>query len=114
MLALLNGSKSMIECGTSFGVSTIYMALAARKNAEHRREDVFGVLTLEKDSSKIFEAKRIWREAGSEVEGWIESREGDLLDLLEQEQLLPPVVDLLFLDGKYSSDVSFGAVADSS
>jgi predicted O-methyltransferase YrrM len=114
MLALLNGSKSIIEYSTSFGVSTIYIALAARENAKYRREDVFGVLNLEKDSSKIFEAKRIWRKAGSEVEGWSESREGGLLDLLEQEELLPPVVDLLFLDGKYRSDVSFGAIADSS
>ena len=90
----------MIECGTSFGVSTIYLALAACTNASGERENGFGVLTMEKSRSKLEQAKKIWKEAGSEVEDWIDAHEGDLLELLEDHALLPAVVDLLFLDGE--------------
>jgi predicted O-methyltransferase YrrM len=100
MLACLNNAKSAVECGTSFGVSTIYMALAIRRNAANQRENAFGVLTIEKDSRKVASAKRIWSEAGSEVEEWIDSQEGDLLQLLTSEKILPSTVDLLFLDGE--------------
>lgn len=100
MLACLNGATSLVECGTSFGVSTIYMALAVQRNAPNAKEDTFRVLTMEKDSRKIAEAKKIWAEAGSDVEGWIQSHEGDFFELLAHEKLLPPVVDLLFLDGR--------------
>ena len=99
MLALLNRSKTIVECGTSFGVSTIYLALAVRQNAGHRRSDAFGVLTLEKDANKVAKAKEIWREAGGDVADWIDCYEGDLIEMLTQDKLLPPVVDLLFLDG---------------
>lgn len=100
MLACLNGAKSAVECGTSFGVSTIYMALAISRNVQARREDAFGVLTVEKDTGKVQSAKKIWGEAGEDVEGWISSEEGDLLEVLARDDLLPETVDLLFLDGE--------------
>lgn len=99
MLAALNESKSIIECGTSFGVSTIYMALAVNRNVGGQRQKAFGVLTIEKDHSKFASAKRIWNEAGKDVEEWIDARPGDLLEVLEQDDSLPETVDLVFLDG---------------
>jgi predicted O-methyltransferase YrrM len=103
MLACLNGSKSIIECGTSFGVSTIYMALAVSQNASRQNREAYGVLTMEKDSSKVARAKKIWAEAGPDVEEWIHPHEGDLLEILQNEDLLPKTVDLLFLDGNVMS-----------
>lgn len=103
MLACLNGSKSIIECGTSFGVSTIYMALAIRQNALQLGKEAYGVLTMEKDGNKVSRAKKIWVEAGPDVEEWIHPHEGDLLEILQNEELLPKTVDLLFLDGNVMS-----------
>jgi predicted O-methyltransferase YrrM len=103
MLACLNGSKSIIECGTSFGVSTIYMALAVSQNASRQNREAYGVLTMEKDSSKVARAKKIWAEAGPDVEEWIHPHEGGLLEILQNEDLLPKTVDLLFLDGNVMS-----------
>jgi predicted O-methyltransferase YrrM len=99
MLAALNDSKSIIECGTSFGVSTIYMALAVNRNVCGQRHKAFGVLTIEKDCDKVANAKKIWTEAGKDVEEWIDARSGDLLEILEQDESLPDIVDLIFLDG---------------
>jgi predicted O-methyltransferase YrrM len=99
MLACLNGSKSIIECGTSFGVSTIYLALAVCRNAVGQRQEAYGVLTMEKDPSKLTKAKDNWAECGAEVEDWIHAWEGDLLELLKIDERLPKTVDLLFLDG---------------
>lgn len=102
MLAALNESKSIIECGTSFGVSTIYMALAVNRNVGGQRQKAFGVLTIEKDPDKTASAKRIWNEAGKDVEEWIDTRLGDLLEVLKQDDSLPETVDLVFLDGMNS------------
>lgn len=101
LLAILNGATSIIECGTSFGVTTIYLALALNQNTQSQREKEFGVLTIGKDGNKVAKAKRIWEEAGKDVESWIDVREGNLLEVLEQDDILPPVVDLVFLDGKF-------------
>jgi len=48
--------------------------------------------------SKVAKAKNIWKEAGTDVEKWIDAWEGNLLEVLEQDKTLPPVVDLVFLD----------------
>ena len=106
MLACLNGAKSAVECGTSFGVSTIYLALAISRNVQHNRQDAFGVITVEKDGRKVRAARNIWAEAGDDVESWITSGEGDLLEALVRDDLLPETIDLLFLDGKFSSWLS--------
>ncbi|KAH8727073.1 S-adenosyl-L-methionine-dependent methyltransferase [Phaeosphaeriaceae sp. PMI808] len=98
MLARLNGAKCAIECGTSYGVSTIYLALAIKRNALDHMSDAFGVLTMEKDIAKAERAKGVWAEAGEQVAGWITLREGDLLQTLSKDENLPDVVDLLFLD----------------
>lgn len=103
MLACLNNSKSIVECGTSFGVSTIYFALAASRNALSSRADAFGVLTIEKDANKFKKAKSIWAEAGPEINDWIFPFEGDLLEVLQNDDILPKTIDLLFLDGEFTA-----------
>jgi predicted O-methyltransferase YrrM len=106
----------VIECGTSFGVATIYMALAVNQNSHGQRkhESDIGITTIEKDGSKVARAKIIWKEAGTDVEKWIDAREGDLLEVLEQDETLPPVVDLVFLDGKtYPCTISVDVFAHS-
>ncbi|KAG5953576.1 hypothetical protein E4U53_004675 [Claviceps sorghi] len=102
LLARATGARNMVEAGTSFGVSTIYLALAAGQNvADGRRatgEAVSGkVVATEKEPSKAARARHHWKQAGDEVEPWIELREGDLLETLKGEGL-PEQVDLLLLD----------------
>lgn len=106
MLACLNGSRSIIECGTSFGISTIYLALAVKRNVQGPRIDDHGVFTIEKVPSKVQSARRIWTEAGKDVEDWIHPYEGEILEVLKENKSLPATVDLLFLDGMCSSRFS--------
>lgn len=101
MLACLNNTKCAVECGTSYGVSSIYLALAIHKNTQGHKQDAVGVLTMEKDAVKSARARQIWTEAGKEVENLITLHEGDLLQTLADVALLPEVVDLLFLDGMF-------------
>jgi len=105
MLARLNNSSSIVECGTSFGLSTIYLALAINHNQNHdistnnSSSNSLRVLTIEKDPSKVKKAKEIWTKAGPEIEKRISVVEGDLLEVLENGKSVPDVVDFLFLDG---------------
>jgi hypothetical protein len=88
------------------------MALAVNRNMRGQKEKDCGVITIEKDWGKVAKAKSIWKEAGKDVENCIDAREGDVLAVLEQDEILPPVVDLVFLDGKYYPyDVSIKDVA---
>lgn len=100
MLAVLNKATSIIECGTSFGLSTIYLALAINHNVSGKRKDTLGVFTIEKDGRKVEGAKKIWARAGSDVNDWISPRQGDVLEILDADKSLPQTVDLLFLDGE--------------
>ncbi|KAI9760960.1 MAG: hypothetical protein M4579_001336 [Chaenotheca gracillima] len=93
-LARATGAKHIVEAGTSFGVSTIYLALAVASNVN----GVAGagkVIATEKEKSKAEKARAYWREAGEPVPGFIDLREGDLLETLKVDL---PVVDLLLLD----------------
>jgi hypothetical protein len=114
MLATLNDSKSIVECGTSFGVSTIYFALAAQRNAHGIKSESSGVITIEKDGVKVSKAKSVWAEAGQVVEDWITPHEGDLLEVLAKDEVLPPIVDLVFLDGELPSVQPFQQIDTSS
>lgn len=100
MLARMNNSTSIVECGTSFGLSTIYLALAAGQNILTTSTKAHGVLTMEMDSTKLAQAREIWAQAGTSVTEWIHSKEGNLLKILADEANIPETVDLLFLDGK--------------
>lgn len=82
----------MIEFGTSFGVSTIYLAAALRDNGAGK------VITTEFFPEKADKARANLTEAG--LADWVEFRVGDALQTLRQP--LPGPIDFLFLDGDKS------------
>ncbi|EAQ88796.1 hypothetical protein CHGG_05415 [Chaetomium globosum CBS 148.51] len=84
LLARSSGARTIVEAGT--------------------RCDVWGeggvrgrVVATEKEPTKAARAREHWAEAGEEVEGVIELREGDLLETLKREDM-PEEVDFLLLD----------------
>ena len=72
-------AKRVVEVGTSFGVSTLYLAAAVRDNA---REDggTGVVIATEYEPVKAKAARAHFAEAG--LADWIELREGDLRETL--------------------------------
>ena len=86
-----------MEAGTSFGVSTMYLALAVSE-VEKLTGKKGRVIATEKEPSKAEKARGYWKEAGQEVEQVIELREGDLNDTLKEGL---EEVDLLLLDSEY-------------
>ncbi|KAI2643452.1 O-methyltransferase [Xylaria nigripes] len=90
---------SIVEAGTSFGLSTIYLALAVGQNASRldpERRKVAKVIATEYEPSKAALARQHWREAGEEVEPWIELREGNLRQTLASD--LPEEIDFVLFD----------------
>lgn len=93
------GATNIVEAGTSFGVSTIYLALAVSKTkAATGKSGV--VIATEKETEKAAIARKYWAQCGAEVEKEIDLREGDLLETLKSDL---PEVDLLLLDSKSDS-----------
>lgn len=91
------GARNVAEVGTSFGVSTIYLALAVGSNLQRNGGDGV-VIGTERESSKAERAQRYWKEAGDEiVTRHIDLREGDLLETLKENV---PVLDLVLIDSK--------------
>jgi len=116
LLARSMGARHIVEAGTSFGVSTIYLALAVGQNMAAANVAKSGggsgggagggagkVIATEKEPVKAARARAHWREAGEDVEPWIELREGDLLQTLKDDEGMPEQVDMLLLDSKYPS-----------
>lgn len=101
LLARSSGALTVVEAGTSFGVSTIYLALAVGQNVADQKalgRTVSGkVVATEKEPSKAARAREHWAEAGDEVAGIIELREGNLLETLSRDDM-PAQVDFLLLD----------------
>lgn len=96
-LALATRARNIVEVGTSFGVSTIYLALAVGSNLEKIGGKGI-VIATEKESTKAEKARGFWREAGEElVSRYIDLREGDLLETLKDDV---PTVDMVLLDSK--------------
>lgn len=102
------GATTVVEAGTSFGVSTIYLALAVGHNVAARQargeQGVKGlVIGTEKEESKAAVARRYWAEAGDEVEKWIDLKVGDLDETLAGDLGLEDgrKVDFLLLDSKF-------------
>ena len=91
LLALLvraTGARTVVEFGTSFGISTVYLAAALR--------DLGGgtVITTELEETKAAVAAEHLRRAG--LDDLVDLRVGDALETLVD---LPGPVDLLLLDG---------------
>lgn len=107
------GACNVIEAGTSFGLSTIYLALAVDQNVLLQRKIAAGTISLtgkviatEKEHAKAVKARLQWKEAGDEVEPWVELRGGNLLETLKVAEGMPEMVDLLLLDSTLLSQHS--------
>ncbi len=89
MLAKSGGARTIVEFGTSFGISTLHLAAALRDNGGGR------LITSEFEPSKVTRA-RANLTAGGLID-LVEIREGDALQTLSVD--LPEAIDLLLLDG---------------
>jgi len=101
-LILASGATSIVEIGTSFGVSTIYLALAAAASAQSREGVKPKVIATEKEETKAEVAKKHWSEAGRAVEDVIELRVGNLLETLQENV---EEVHFVLLDSKPQHDM---------
>jgi predicted O-methyltransferase YrrM len=82
-LLLATQATTVVEVGTSFGVSTIYLAAAVGFNASLRGPGSKGVVIgTEKEQSKAAIARSNWKRAGPDIESVINLLEGDLNDTL--------------------------------
>ncbi|TFL02987.1 S-adenosyl-L-methionine-dependent methyltransferase [Pterulicium gracile] len=88
-----NNAKTVVEIGTSFGVSTVYLALAVGQNHPGGGAKV---IATEYEKEKVKAARGHWEEAGEDVVKVIELREGDLRETLKDG--LPDEIDFLLLD----------------
>jgi predicted O-methyltransferase YrrM len=89
MLARGMRARHIVEFGTSFGISTLYLAAALRDNGGGR------LISSEFEPSKVAWARRHLTEGG--LADLVEIRQGDALDTLAAD--LPDSIDLLLLDG---------------
>lgn len=80
-------AKTIVEFGTSFAISTIYLAAAARENGGH-------VVGTEMESAKVKAARANVAEAG--LAQFVDIREGDAMKTLAS---LEGPIDFLLLDG---------------
>jgi predicted O-methyltransferase YrrM len=89
MLARATKARSIVEFGTSFGISTLHLAAALRDNGGGR------LIGTEFEPSKVKRARENVAAAG--LSDLVEIREGDALQTLAQD--LPDTIDLVLLDG---------------
>ncbi len=85
-------ARRIVEIGTSYGVSTLYLAAALRDNIA-ARGGTGRVIGTEHEPEKVLIARRHFAEAG--VQHLIELREGDLCQTLKT---LEGPVDFLLMD----------------
>jgi predicted O-methyltransferase YrrM len=89
MLARSIRARSIVEFGTSFGISTLHLAAALRDNGGGR------LIGSEFEPSKISRARENLAAAG--LSDLVEIREGDALETLARD--LPDSIDFVLLDG---------------
>jgi predicted O-methyltransferase YrrM len=89
MLARAVRARTIVEFGTSFGLSTLHLAAALRDNGGGR------LITSEFEPSKVARARENLTAGG--LIDLVEIREGDALQTLAVD--LPETIDLLLLDG---------------
>ena len=94
------GALNVVEAGTSYGVSTIYLALGVGQNAKTagKRPGEAKVIGTEHWHEKAVQAKKYWSEAGESVEPWIELREGDITKTLQKDM---PTIDFVLFDSQF-------------
>ncbi|ALA18665.1 MULTISPECIES: O-methyltransferase [Chelatococcus] len=92
MLARSSRARTIVEFGTSFGISTLHLAAALRDNGGGR------LITSEFEPSKVARARRNLTDGG--LIDLVEIREGDALKTLSVD--LPETIDLVLLDGAKS------------
>jgi predicted O-methyltransferase YrrM len=81
------GASRVVEAGTSYGVSTLYLAAAVRDNGGGT------VIATENEADKVEAARRNFAEAG--FAETIDLREGDLRETLKE---VPAPVDFMLID----------------
>ncbi|WP_299257967.1 O-methyltransferase [uncultured Aquimarina sp.] len=86
-LIIENNYKNIVEFGTSFGISTLYLALGAIETNGH-------IITTELIVSKAEKANETFKKAG--VDNLIDIKIGDAMKTLENHKA---PIDLLLLDG---------------
>jgi predicted O-methyltransferase YrrM len=92
MLARSVRARTIVEFGTSFGISTLHLAAALRDNGGGR------LIGSEFEPSKIARARANLGSAG--LSDLVEIREGDALQTLARD--LPDSIDFVLLDGAKS------------
>ncbi|KAK6534840.1 hypothetical protein TWF281_006139 [Arthrobotrys megalospora] len=94
-LAKAIGAKNIVEAGTSYGVSTIYLALAVAANIK-ATGGTGTVIGTEHEAEKAAKAREHWDECGDVVSKVVDLRVGDLRETLKEA--LPDTIDFLLLD----------------
>jgi predicted O-methyltransferase YrrM len=89
MLARSSKARTIVEFGTSFGISTLHLAAALRDNGGGR------LITSEFEPSKVARAREHLTAGG--LIDLVEMRQGDALVTLSTD--LPGTIDLVLLDG---------------
>jgi predicted O-methyltransferase YrrM len=89
LLARSTGARTIVEFGTSFGISTLHLAAALQDNGGGR------LITTEFEPSKVARARKNLEQGG--LADLVELREGDALKTLARD--LPSAIDLVLLDG---------------
>ena len=89
MLARAIRARSIVEFGTSFGISTLHLAAALEDNGGGR------LIGTEFEPTKVARARENLATAG--LSALVEIREGDALQTLARD--LPDIIDFVLLDG---------------
>lgn len=99
MLARARGARTIVEFGTSLGVSTLVLAAAIKDN------NGTTLIGTEFVHEKVMRVRQTLAAAG--VDDIVEIREGDALETPAHE--MPDTIDLVFLDGAKNL---YGSVLD--